>query len=216
MIRTFAGLLILGCVGVMLFCAGCAGVTTLTGGSIPIGEVDGRVYLRAGSDVPAAFITVELRNAGGQVLQTTQTDALGQFAFDDVSAGTVVVTSTVGTQTAEVGFNRGNDTKVRVALLLITPDPTISAVKIVGPAHAPDQPIEVSEGVETDFSAEGTNLLGHTVPDLPVSWALVGGLGDILPNGKMAPETVGVGDLVAQYGTKAHTEHIRVNAKQAK
>lgn len=80
--------------GLLIWLAGCATYSALSGGSVPIGDIDGNVY--QSTRATAAGIPVELYAASGQLLQRTVSGPGGYFSFTDVPVGVVTVVAGEG------------------------------------------------------------------------------------------------------------------------
>ena len=95
----------------LLCLTGCGGATSLTGGSVPIGgrEITATVLLPNGSPAANATVTVSTL-ATGAVLQTTTTNATGQFTTPalPVTADLDVVVTQPPTNTLELVIPHSN------------------------------------------------------------------------------------------------------------
>ena len=192
---------------------GCAGGNGLTGGSVPIGTIDGWVYRavplegftrRAAELQAVSGITVELAPESGPVLRAT-TDADGYFIFRTVPQGPVRIRA--GQPAAlyaevQAEVERHGD-RVGVALMLAPEMADAVASLLITPAavgHA-------HPGDEIVFTAQGITPAGQLVP-VPASWVLKGGMGSLaprLPAGSVTPGGLfraaapGTGRVIAQY-----------------
>lgn len=209
--RWLALLLLLGC---LLGLAGCTAMNGLTGGSVPIGTVDGWVY-RAAPVQPLTRdradavlqtmggIPVELVLAGGTVLRTS-TDNAGYFIFRNVPQGKVRVRAgdvAVQYGEVEVSMDSARDA-ARIALLLAPPQPNAVSLLItpaaVATAHPGDNILFTASVITTD----------KQIMPVPASWAFKGDIGSfgprmpeagIAPNGLFHAQTAGNGRVIAQY-----------------
>jgi hypothetical protein len=179
--------------GALLALVGCG--NGLTGGSVPIGEVDGWVYRSTRAlastgtqsmEPPQQVegmavlgqIPVELALDSGRVL-TAKTDDTGYFIFHNVPKGHFIIRAGNATSDfaqMEVDFNRQDD-RARVQLTM--------APRLQQGMDAPKQltvtPAAVTGAHVGDiivFTAGVTGLLGSTI-DVPVSWAVRGDIGTI-------------------------------------
>lgn len=197
--------------------AGCAG-NSLTGGSVPIGEVDGWVYrstralLMEGPTAVDGIATqmqtpVELELDNGTVLRT-KTDDVGYFIFRHVPKGHFILRAgDVADQFArmEVEFNRQDD-RAHVQLTL-APRPTATADTPAQLAVNPNAVTNAHVGDSIIFTAQLTGPLGGAL-DVPVSWAVRGDIGTIAlqadtllrgPRGVFKATKAGTGTVVVQY-----------------
>jgi hypothetical protein len=204
-------LLLLALMGLWL--AGCGGANSLTGGSVPIGTIDGWVYrsvtvqplTRAETALQAVSgMTVELVRDGGQILRTT-TDATGYFIFRNVPRGPVRIRAgQLAALYAEVQSDVERDgDRVGVALLLApelaeAPVSLLITPAAVGTAHAGDEIAFTAHVVTAD----------QRMIEVPASWALQGEIGTFtprLPAGSITPHGLfhatvpGSGRIIAQY-----------------
>jgi len=182
-----------GVLAVLLTLAGCAGGSSLTDGSIPIGDVDGVAYLMTRD--AAADMPVELLKPSGEVAATVRTNQSGVFAFHGVPQGRWLVRARVATLAGAVEFDLAPDDTVLVVLQMVEIDPAIQAVHLIPAATQ-----HVMIGEQITFTAEGRDAAGNTLPELSVSWAVQGHIGAITPAGLFHAIRAGSGLIVAQYG----------------
>ncbi|OPZ85354.1 MAG: hypothetical protein BWY76_01445 [bacterium ADurb.Bin429] len=204
-------LLLLGCIAGWL--TGCASGNSLTGGSVPIGTIDGWVYrsvpleasTRQAAEVEAVSgITVELVPGSGQVMRTT-TDNTGYFIFRNVPKGPVRIRA--GQQAAlyaevQAEVERNGD-RVGVALMLAPEIADAVASLLITPAAVGN----MHPGDEIVFTAQVLTNSGQQVA-VPASWALKGEIGSfaprlsagsVTPGGLFRATTPGTGRVIAQY-----------------
>lgn|GEM_PF-1387087 len=209
--RLAAGIL-LGFVFVWL--TGCT--SSLTGGSVPTGIIDGTVNADTRGTEPARVsltrVPVVLRDGAGQVLQTTISNAKGEFAFNNVAPGMVEVISTQDSRRGEVRFTMREGAHARVTLLIAKVNPSVVKLNIhsLKPA-SPDGSIELDEDEDDVFTVNGEDENGQAILNLPVSWVVIGGIGDITPDGNFNAQRVGQGELIVQHDGVQQIIQIRVN-----
>lgn len=207
-----SGLLLLALIGFTLLLGGCAGTNSLTGGSVPIGTVDGWVYRSAPAQPftradavlqPVAGTLVELELANQQVLRTT-TDNTGYFIFRNVPKGKVHVRAgELATQYADVDVDMDSqDDKAAVSLMLAPPQSDAVSLLITPSAVATAHP-----GDSILFTAQVITSGGKTM-NVPASWAFKGEMGSfgphmpdagIAPNGLFHAVQPGSGRVIAQF-----------------
>jgi len=183
---------------VLILLAGC--ISGLSGGSVPIGIIDGTVYTptRALQTLPRAAVV--LRNADGQVLQTTISDAKGRFAFNNVPYGDVEVASSQGTLHGCIGFTLQEGVHVRVALTVAAVNANVVKLNVHGSKpEEPDGSVDLDEDEEDSFTVEGEDSNGQKIVNLPVSWAVIGDIGAISPEGLFSATRPGNGELIVQH-----------------
>lgn len=210
-------LMLVGLGSLLLWLAGCGGgVSFLSGGSVPIGDVGGTVYTRARSatDTPLANATVELHGPNGELVQTTQCDAQGRFLFADVPNGKISLISTSGTDSAQMDVVHTPSKPIQASLLLAAVNPNVTKLNVHGPQPpAPDQPVDVIQGTDASFTVDGEDVNGQIITDVPASWAIVGDIGDVSPEGKFHGKHLGDGDLLVQHGTVQG--HVSIHVKKS-
>ncbi len=197
MTRWYWALLLLLLLTAIAGCAGSAG--NLTGGSVPIGDVDGRLYVSSRTVQPVADTPVELVGGNGAVAQSSRTDNTGYFIFHQVPQGRYTVRATSGVHSGHVDFDLAQgDAGMNLSLLL---DDSlvgqIVAVLIDPPAL--DHALNIGDTVT--FSATGIRAQqsNQFVPNLPVSWLVRGRIGTITPDGVFTATQLGTGRVIAQY-----------------
>ncbi len=195
---------------VLVWCAlwlsGCTGMNSLSGGSIPIGDIDGNVYLPSRAPLPQNGVTVELRSTAGELLQAVTSGANGHFVFTLVPPGSVIVRATQGARIAQVDIDRDNVENAHVELVLAEIDPAVTSISLQGPL--PGDPQILLAGSTAQFTAIGVKTSGP-VTGLPVSWAVRGWeIGTITTTGLFTATDAGQGMLFIQYGTKK--QHLRI------
>jgi hypothetical protein len=197
---------------VLVWLAGCT--SSLTGGSVPVGMIDGTVNTSTRGTQPLARVPVVLRDGSGQVLQTTLSTGKGQFAFANVPPGELEVTCTQGEQSGQVGFSLLEGVHARVVLMVAPVNMNVVKLKVQGskPA-APDGSVDLDKDEEDFFTVQGEDAAGQTIPNLPVNWAVVGGIGDISPDGNFSAQNVGEGELIVQHDGVKQKVRIRVNSR---
>jgi hypothetical protein len=191
---------------------------SLTGGSIPIGDVGGGVYTRARSatDTPVPNATVELRTSNGTLLQTTQCDADGQFHFANVPNGAISIISTDGTTTARLDVVHTPSKSIQASLLLAEVNQNVTRLRVGGPQPpTPDAPVELTQDTDTAFTVDGEDVNGQTIADVPASWAIVGNIGEVSSEGKFHANRQGDGELTVQHGTAKGKVKIHVKKKSS-
>ncbi|MHB0935819.1 MAG: carboxypeptidase-like regulatory domain-containing protein [Armatimonadota bacterium] len=177
----------------LLALAGCVGGSSLTDGSIPIGDVDGVAYLVTRG--VAADIPVELVKPSGEVAATVRTNPSGAFAFHDVPQGRWRVRARAEERAGNVEFDLVKDDTVLVVLQVVAVDAAVQAVHLT-----PVTAQHVNIGDQITFTTEGRDAAGNPLLDLAVSWAVQGHIGTFTPAGLFQATRAGSGLIVAQYG----------------
>jgi len=196
-----AGMLIM-----LLAVAGCmSGGSSLTDGSLPIGDVDGVALLATRAD-SVADISVELVKPSGEVAATVQTNEMGAFAFHGVPQGRWRVRARLATRAGDVDFDMITGDTVVVVLQLVEYDSTVQAVHLT-----PSVTQHIAVGDQVAFSAEGVDADENPIANLPVCWAVQGHIGTITPGGFFQATRAGSGVVVAQYGDLRATVQVIVS-----
>jgi len=197
--------------GVLIWLAGCSSFSALSGGSVPIGDIDGNVYLNTRA-TPPVRVPVELRSASGQLLQQTTSNAEGYFVFLDVPTGMVEVIAGQDALSGQVRFNRNPNEHARLALTIAEVNPNVVKLNVhSAKPEDPDGSVSLEEDENDLFTVEGEDADSQAIPDLPVSWAVIGGLGDIAPDGQFQAKYAGDGGLVVQHD--GVSKHIQLHVK---
>ena len=185
--------------GVLIWLAGCASFSALSGGSVPIGDIDGNVYLNTRATASAG-IPVALRDASGALLQQKVSGPDGYFFFTNVPVGIVAVIAGEGTLSGQVRFNRNPNEHARLALTIAEVNPNVVKLKVHSAKPAePDGSVILEEDEEDLFTVEGEDAESQVIPNVPVSWAVIGGIGDIAPEGNFKAKKSGDGELIVQH-----------------
>jgi hypothetical protein len=193
---------------------GCAGVNSLTGGSVPIGTVDGWVYRsvavqpltrdRADLELQTqAGTPVELELSTGSILRTSTNDA-GYFIFRNVPKGKVRVRAgEFAVQYGEVEVNMDSERDAaRISLMLAPPQANAVTLLITPAAVATAHP-----GDDILFTASVITTDKQIIP-VPASWAFKGDIGSfgprmpeagIAPHGLFHAQAAGNGRVIAQF-----------------
>jgi hypothetical protein len=187
--------------------AGCGGGSMLTGGSVPIGDVDGWVYRGTRGSGPASGASVQLLNRGGHAIAYMKTDARGYFRFAGMRADspdvTVLASQSGDRAQMDIDFDAG-ERDARVALVL--DDGIVQDFGLFGADSKPSYAVVLGIGQSVTVHARGI----VASPDdpwsapIPVSWAVKGELGDLtMPDPLHAVFTARKGGgctLTAQHG----------------
>jgi len=209
MMRTAAGVML---ALVLLWAAGCTSFSSLSGGSVPIGDIDGAVYYSTRGTQTLARVPVLLRDGTGHVLQATVSDTQGQFAFSNVPSGDVEVISTQGALSGQVHFTMQEGVHARVVLMIAAVDHNVVKLKIQSAKPGgPDGSIDLDEEENNLFTVMGEDANGHPIPNLPVSWVVVGDIGEVSPDGHFNAKKEGDGELIVQHNGVDERVKIRVH-----
>lgn len=191
----------------LLIIAGCGGGNMLTGGSVPIGDVDGIVY-RAPSRIAslpvAADVPVEFRSLAGVVLAATKTDANGAFSLSiPENEGVIIAYDSANGLEAVLLTMSGDITEagLQVVMVLDVPHPEITALEI-----APATVNNIAVGDTVTFTASAPGIDGPLYP----SWAVRGQIGTITPDGVFTATKQGAGKIIAQIGAVQTTVLVKV------
>jgi hypothetical protein len=185
--------------GLLFWLAGCASFSALSGGSVPIGDIDGNVYLSTRATTPVR-VPVELRSASGELLQQTTSNAEGYFVFRSVPVGVVEVIASHDALSGQVRFSRNPNEHARLALTIAEVNPNVVKLNVhSAKPEEPDGSVSLEEDEEDHFTVEGEDADSQVIPGIPVSWAVIGGIGDIAPDGQFLAESSGDGELVVQH-----------------
>lgn len=192
--------------------AGCGGVNSLTGGSVPIGDVEGHIYYAPGrvdALQPAVDIPVEFRDASGAVVATTSTGANGEFSFAslEATAGRIVAADDARNLVAILDVAPDGDETLVAALVLDAAMPEVTEL-VITPAEAE----ELTVGESLTFSASSPQT---TAPVYP-SWAVRGKVGAITANGVFTATKQGAGKVIAQVGEVQALVKVKVLKADAK
>jgi len=220
-----AGMLLI--IIVLLF-SGCASeVSTLSGGSIPIGDIDGQVYRfqtattagRAANVItPATNVPVELVDARGLVLRVVRTGEDGAFHFPNAEMAGMEI-RTRDTDTAGLAGRVALDTIW--AEVPPTAQTGITASLFLGP-QLPETLLELDWWSSVDLATglnHGDNVIISALAQLsdatqwllPACWAATGGIGEIGPDGIFTAGNPGVGHLIMQYQSLRQSIILNVN-----
>jgi hypothetical protein len=210
-----AGLWIISCVCLAFVLAGCSsyGGSSLSGGSVPIGTIDGQVVLpmtRAITLEPAADVPVRLLDTTGQLLQSTSTLQDGTFSFTNVPNGDLVIKAERQDGfAAEVRVaidNLQRKVSLRITLADQANDPFITPPKemrlVLQPSGiplTPNAPLAVYVGQTLQFTAQFRFGENTWKDDVPVSWIVRDGIGTIDGDGLFLAKQAGQGKIIAQY-----------------
>jgi len=204
---------LLGCL--LIWLAGCTSFSALSGGSVPIGDIDGNVYLNTRT-ATAPLVPIELRDASGDLLQQTVSGPDGYFYFQNVPVGMLEVIAGDEAINGRVRFNRNPHEHARLALTVAEVNNAIAQLNVHSAKPAePDGSVSLEKNEETLFTVEAKDADSQIIPDVPVSWAVIGGLGDITPDGTFKANKVGDGELIVQhYGVNKHVQlHVKPKDK---
>lgn len=195
----------------LFWLAGCSSFSALSGGSIPIGDIDGNVYLNTRATTPV-LVPVELRSASGELLQQTTSNAEGFFSFRDVPQGIVEVFANQGALSGKVRFNRQSNVHARLTLMVAEVNPSVVKLNVHS-AKPEDQDgdIDLDEDEDDLFTIAGEDMDGQAIPNVPVSWAVLGGIGEVSPDGVFIAQRVGDGELIVQHN--GVSKHILLHVK---
>ncbi|MHB9132557.1 MAG: carboxypeptidase-like regulatory domain-containing protein [Armatimonadota bacterium] len=176
---------------------GCAGFSSLSGGSIPIGggDISGQLFQSTRATMPVAGATVELVNPSGNVTTTSITNNDGRFSFAKVSKGRWHVRTMQGDQFADVAIDIVDGDLVEVTLVL---NAELTALRELQLQPAGPE-LSLQEGDTLTFQAIGIDPSGNTVP-VNVSWVVHGNAGTITPDGIFTATRKGHCTIVAAYG----------------
>ena len=193
---------------------GCMQGSSLTGGSIPIGDIEGNVYrdpavksrrITPGGPVPPAVVSlqVSLLTADGAPLRTAVTDARGYFLFHNVPVGTFQVVTLSAQLSARVDVDVETQRTVQVAMLLTNISSAVDDLDCmpVGATTplAPGTPLQTKVGVDLSLTAVG-HAGAISTPDMPVCWGEKGPGGSVTPAGVFHADQAGTYTLYVQYG----------------
>ncbi|MHB0937884.1 MAG: hypothetical protein ACYDCO_22235 [Armatimonadota bacterium] len=199
--------------GLLVWLAGCASFNALSGGSVPIGDVDGNVYYSTRATTPAR-VTVELRDASGELLQQKVSGPDGYFFFSNVPVGVVEVIASEGALSGQVRFNRNPNEHARLALTVAEVNMNVAKLNVrSAKPEEPDGSVTLEEDEENLFTVEAEDAGSQIIPDVPVSWAVIGGLGDIAPEGTFEAKKTGDGELIVQHDGVSKHVPLHVNPK---
>lgn len=197
---------VLGCLVVLLALVllGCGGVSTLTGDSVPIGDVDGWVYR---GSAPAAGATVRVVMRDGPAIATTRVDDRGHFRFSGLRADgrNVAVLASQGDATARMDLDFADGERdARVAMVL--DDGTVQDFGLFGADGRPCYAVVLGVGQSVRLHARGIVASPENPwsAPIPVNWAVKGNLGELtMPDPLHAVFTARMGGgctLTAQRG----------------
>lgn len=179
----------------------------LTGGSVPIGDVDGTVFRAPSQTKPltvAANVSVQFRTLTGQVLQETRTDAEGKFILTVPQTEGVVTAfdRTTGQEAVLMVMGEGMiDAGVNLTMVLDVPRPEVTTLAIT-PAKVDALPL----GASVTF----TTTSPQTSATLYPSWAVRGKIGTIAPDGVFTATKIGAGKIMAQVGAAQASVLVKV------
>lgn len=191
--------------------AGCS--SSLSGGSVPIGTIQGTVYLASEASTTvetAANVTVELIDPAGHVIRTVQTDNNGKFTFANLGQQQWRVRAKGGQgqqYSGEMAFELRKNEQSQVALILAPNFPdSVSSMALTPPSAT----MAVNESKA--FHVALTTGSGPVTMPPRVSWAVRGSIGVITPDGVFTAKTPGEGDVIAQFRDGYASAHIIVTA----
>jgi hypothetical protein len=191
------------------------GCEDLSGGSVPIGEVDGHVYAPVRSVAPTPLVLVELRQTDDTLLQTTYTNTAGAFSFRDVPPGSCRLVARARDLTTTLDLERDSREPVSVTLRLgprphangpLAVRPTENLISESDPVH----PRQLHVGDALSFAAFEPVPAGNNPTPLEVNWGVVGRVGTITPDGAFRATSPGVGRIIAQSGDQRALFHVIV------
>lgn len=219
----------------LLWFIGCSSTSlSLTGGSIPIGDIDGNVYRDPAflmlhsitgekappppppphtPPPPMPSLQVTLNNAEGDVLQRVSTDANGYFVFHHVSGTGLQVIAQSQLLSARMDVDIASNKPVHISMLLTQISSQVDHFDCIpdgAPAPLdPNTPLQVKAGVDVSLSATG--YMGATTsPNLPVSWSVMGPAGVVSPVGVFQATQPGTYQLIVQYGPNRKVYTVQV------
>jgi hypothetical protein len=199
----------------LIWLSGCAGgISSLTGGSIPIGDVDGTVYVPVRGEAVAPYAVITLQSPSGETLQTATADELGHFSFKDVPEGALQIVCTVGADEARIRFIFKTSGHIQAALVVAPVNEQVVKLNLHGPqSQQPDQPVEMEEDEDLSYTVDGESTNGEIISSLTASWAVEDSIGDVDPEGHFHAKQPGNGGLIVQYGQIFKHVNIHVNPK---
>ncbi len=197
----------------LLALAGCGGGgSTLTGGSVPTGNIDGTLYTTPNARVtgyaPVGGVVVTATDAAGKTLQRTTTGIDGAFLLTNVPLVALFLQADDGPHGKHARVAVTTDAITRhthVELVLAPPPgPDVDGM-LLSPTNA-----QVKVGDQVQFTAR--SLTGNHQPGdaAPVSWAVKGDIGAIDADGIFTATNPGVGRVVAQFGDTQVTAIVAV------
>lgn len=178
----------------------------LSGGSVPIGDIDGAVYRASGSgSEPAANVTVDLLDDQANVMKSITTDEQGRFAFHNIEQTHLLIRARNEYTQADVSLDEEVMPSASVALMLAPPLQETIYGLLIDPVWAS---VTAGEGVQ--FTAQGiTYRAGHFIA-VPASWAVRGKIGVVDIDGRFTAAREGSGRVIAQYRDYRATATINV------
>jgi hypothetical protein len=214
---------------VLLLLAGCGGGggseggeggvggSSLTGGSVPTGDIDGTLYATPEtresymvmSGVPVTAFTTD-----GTVLQRTVTGIDGAFLFTHIPLVPMYLDAddALTGKHARITIDADALTAHTSVELVLAPPP---GPEVAGVLLSPSK-VQIEVGEQVTFRAQ--SLVSNHTPGavVPVSWAVKGGIGTIDVYGVFTATNEGNGRVVAQYGDRKDTVLVKVKTSPAR
>lgn len=111
-------------------------------------------------------------------------------------------------------FSRNPHEHARLALTVAEVNPNVKKMKLhSAKPKEPDGSVSLEEEEENLFTPEAQDEGDQVIPDVPVSWAVIGGIGDIAPEGKFKAKKSGNGALIVQHSGAKKSVVLRVKPK---